>query len=318
MGASLRPFIIPGLLGLCLSGCALAGPTEERFGKLEAQLAEQKIQDTRLALLEDRLDALQSQLGDLRAAQKPPPGYTLPARTVAPRQVAPPAPYTPPPLAEAKMHSPGQTQLLAPPLERPTQAAAAVPAVSSPAAPSVASQAGKTPPPAPGVPAVPVSDATPASTPATPAPGPAPKSQVQEKKPLVAETAPKIPPKSENELYRDALKALESGQASRALERFKSFQERYPASNLAPNALYWIGECYYSLKQYDKAIITFKDVVAKYQKHPKAAAAMMKAGFAYDKLGDKENARFYLENLLADFPGSEPAALGKKKLATLK
>lgn len=117
--------------------------------------------------------------------------------------------------------------------------------------------------------------------------------------------------------YQKALSTLEAGRAEQAALLFNAFLEKYSDSPLIPNARYWLGECEYSRKRYDKAILAFRDVISQYPKHPKAAAAMLKAGYAYDRLGDKDNARFYLETLLQDYPSSEPAALARKKLAAL-
>ncbi len=56
-------------------------------------------------------------------------------------------------------------------------------------------------------------------------------------------------------------------------------------------------------------------MVSKYPGHPKAAAALLKAGYAYESLNDGANARFYWQILLDDYPGSAPAALARKRMA---
>ena len=130
------------------------------------------------------------------------------------------------------------------------------------------------------------------------------------------QTAPSTGKPAE-QAYKRALSAFEAGKAEEALTQFTAFAQANPSDPLVPNALYWTGECHYSRKRYAEAIMAFKDVVGKYPKHPKAAAAMLKAGFAYERLQDLPNAKFYLETLVQDFPGTEPAALAKKKLAAL-
>lgn len=117
--------------------------------------------------------------------------------------------------------------------------------------------------------------------------------------------------------YHTALAALESGRPGEAMSLFAAFLREHPGHALAPNAGYWLGECHYSLKQYDSAIIAFKDVVAQFPQHDKAAAAMLKAGYSYAQLGDAANTRFYLEALLRDFPSSAPASLARARLNTL-
>ena len=114
--------------------------------------------------------------------------------------------------------------------------------------------------------------------------------------------------------YKTALVTLESGRPQEAMPLFAGFLREYPGHALAPNAEYWFGECHYSLKQYDLALAAFKDVVAQFPQHDKAAASMLKAGYSYMQLGDMANARFYLEALIRDFPSSAPASLARLRL----
>jgi tol-pal system protein YbgF len=131
---------------------------------------------------------------------------------------------------------------------------------------------------------------------------------------------PPVPPRraagSEDQAAYDAALALyERHQPNAAQERFQAFLDQYPQSALVPNALYWLGESHYAAGRMDLAIMQFKKVAETYPRHTKAAAALLKAGYAYARLGDRENARFYWQILLDDFPDSAPAALARKRLA---
>ena len=86
---------------------------------------------------------------------------------------------------------------------------------------------------------------------------------------------------------------------------------------LVPNALYWKGETYYSQKDFIQAILTFKEVTGRFPKHDKSASALLKIGMSYDKVGDPDNAVFYLRALVEDFPKSSPARLARKELSRL-
>lgn len=114
--------------------------------------------------------------------------------------------------------------------------------------------------------------------------------------------------------YDIALKQYEAKNFKEAKESFLAFIQKYPSSTLVPNALYWYGECFYSRKDYASAVFAFKDVTAKYPKHPKSAAALLKIGMSYSKLKDTENAHFYWQILQDDFPGSAPAIMAEKQL----
>jgi tol-pal system protein YbgF len=115
--------------------------------------------------------------------------------------------------------------------------------------------------------------------------------------------------------YDKALSLYHKGEYARAGESFDSFLRSSPGSALTPNALYWQGECLYSLGRYDDAIMLFKDVAARYPRHDKAAASLLKAGYSYERLKDMENAHFYWQILIDDFPASSPAALARKRMA---
>ena len=118
--------------------------------------------------------------------------------------------------------------------------------------------------------------------------------------------------------YKEALETLQAGQAQKAEALFRDFVKLYPQSRLAPNAGYWLGEAYYNQKKYDLAILVFQDVVLRYPQHDKAAAALLKTGYAYNAISDTANARFYLQQLLELYPRSEPALLARNALAKLK
>jgi len=117
--------------------------------------------------------------------------------------------------------------------------------------------------------------------------------------------------------YDSALKLVLAGEAKKGRAALTGFMEKYPRSPLMPNAVYWTGETYYSEKRYAQAVLTFKQVHQKFPKHAKAAAALLKIGYAYERLGDRNNARFYLDALVQDYPGSEPAASARKTLKAL-
>lgn len=120
------------------------------------------------------------------------------------------------------------------------------------------------------------------------------------------------------QLYHKALTDLRQNKnALLAQKEFQAFIQQYPKSILLPNAYYWLGECEYAQKQFVQAIIAFKEVSNRYPHHPKAADALLKMGFAYEKLGDLENARFYLQKILDRYPQSHASALAKNKLAKL-
>ena len=71
----------------------------------------------------------------------------------------------------------------------------------------------------------------------------------------------------------------------------------------APEALYRMGECYYSLGEYDEAIYVFRDVIEKYADSYIAPEAIYACGIAYLARGDIKRAEEYLIKKVDEFPG---------------
>lgn len=121
----------------------------------------------------------------------------------------------------------------------------------------------------------------------------------------------------DQETYSHALASYQNGLYSTARDGFKAMLAEHPDSSLAPNALYWLGETYYSENNYAEAILAFRLVPSRFPSHNKAAAALLKMGFAYEKLGDPRNAVHYLSAVNASYPDSSPAGLARTRLAQL-
>ncbi|MEF2231066.1 MAG: tol-pal system protein YbgF [Pseudodesulfovibrio sp.] len=118
-------------------------------------------------------------------------------------------------------------------------------------------------------------------------------------------------------VYDAAYAKYDAGEFDAARAGFDSFLKKFPKNGLVPNALYWKGETYYSQKNFPQAILAFKEVTGRFPKHAKAAAALLKIGMSYDRVGDPDNAIFYLRALVEDFPNSGPADIGRKELTRL-
>ena len=63
-----------------------------------------------------------------------------------------------------------------------------------------------------------------------------------------------------------------------AIESFESFLKNNPQSDYAANALYWIGECHYTLSHLPKAKEAFSKVAENYPKSSKTPDALLKLG----------------------------------------
>jgi tol-pal system protein YbgF len=131
-----------------------------------------------------------------------------------------------------------------------------------------------------------------------------------------AHAAAPAPLESPEALYARGLELIQKQQDYPGGRKWlQEFLQRNPQSELAPNAMYWIGEAWYGEKQYENAILQFQDVIQKYGDHPKAASALLKQGLAFHALGDVKNARAVLKKLIDSFPLAEETKKAKEKLA---
>jgi tol-pal system protein YbgF len=118
-------------------------------------------------------------------------------------------------------------------------------------------------------------------------------------------------------LYDRALAKYFSGEYAQARTEFFTFQERFPDHSLVPNALYWQAETHYAQKQFAQSILVFKELSRRYPTSAKNPDALLKAGYAYEQLGDYPNARFHLQIVITDHPGTPAADLARKRLSHL-
>lgn len=122
----------------------------------------------------------------------------------------------------------------------------------------------------------------------------------------------------EQGLYSLAKKLFDDGDNANARIQFENFINKYPDSENADNARFWIADSYYSEKWFEKAILEYQKVLEEYKDSNKLAPARLKQGYAFAELGEKANARLILKELLKKHPDSNEARYAKKKLESLQ
>lgn len=111
--------------------------------------------------------------------------------------------------------------------------------------------------------------------------------------------------------YLNALSLHQNGKFEEAIALFRKLIADDPANELADNAQYWIGESYYSLKQYQQAIIEFEKV-RNFANTDKDDDAQYKIGLCYKQMGDQRRARDEFQKLINLYPKSEYAESAKQ------
>lgn len=123
---------------------------------------------------------------------------------------------------------------------------------------------------------------------------------------------------SSDALYLKGLDSLKAGDVATAREQFTKFLEQNPKHELAANAHYWVGETYYSEKNYESAILSYQDVIKNYPGKEKVVAAMLKQAMAFNEIKDSKSTKFVLKKLIEGFPKSEEAKKAKEMLKVIK
>ena len=120
-------------------------------------------------------------------------------------------------------------------------------------------------------------------------------------------------PAAEARDYEAALNLFKANKVKDAAQSLDAFVKTYPDSSLTPNAQYWLGNAYYSLRDCKKAIEAQRVVAAKWPQHPKAPDALANIVTCQQELGDAKGAKSTTDTLLAKYPDSPAAQAAKKR-----
>jgi tol-pal system protein YbgF len=123
---------------------------------------------------------------------------------------------------------------------------------------------------------------------------------------------------AEEHSYQAALTLFRQGDYVGASTGFKQFLKTYPKSNMAASAQYWIGNAYFSTKDFKNALITQQKLVSTYPNSSKVPDALLNISSAQIELGDMDGARKTLELIVNKYSATAAAGLAKKRLALFK
>ncbi len=124
--------------------------------------------------------------------------------------------------------------------------------------------------------------------------------------------------KTDNTIYDKALGLFRKSKFNESYRTFSKYLSKSPKGKLAPNARFWMGDCYYSQQEYELAILEYQKVIADFPKHSKAPAALLKQGLAFEKLKDNDTAKIIYKKLTTQYPKSDQMTTAQKRLSTLK
>ena len=113
-----------------------------------------------------------------------------------------------------------------------------------------------------------------------------------------------ITPADYKKRYIDALSSYQNGEFEKAVTGFAGLVMGDPTNDLADNSQYWLAECYYTMKNYKRAVIEFEKVFT-FPSTDKDDDAQLKLGHCHRSMGNINKAREEYQRLIDYFPGSE-------------
>ena len=122
------------------------------------------------------------------------------------------------------------------------------------------------------------------------------------------------PTLSAREVYNMAYTDYRKGNYQLSIDGFQIYLEQFPESPLADNALYWIGECYFSQEDYETAIEQFNQLILRFPEGDKIPAAYLKKGISLKNLNREEEALSVFRLLISKFPLEEETKIAQEKI----
>ncbi len=118
-------------------------------------------------------------------------------------------------------------------------------------------------------------------------------------------------------LYSNAMRDKDSGNYDIAQQEYLDYLRFYSTSEMAPNAQYYVGEIYYTRKDYENALQAFDAVLERFPDNNKTLDAMYMKGRALFQMGERTKAANEYRAVYARNPRSDLAAKAKAQLASM-
>ena len=116
--------------------------------------------------------------------------------------------------------------------------------------------------------------------------------------------------------YESARRAYNAKNYRDAVQEFEVLLSENMSHALSDNCQYWIGESYYGLGQYERAVAAFEKVFT-FPKSNKYADSQLKLGLSYMRLNNSLRAQEEFQKLIDNYPTSEYVSIAKQYLSRI-
>lgn len=103
-----------------------------------------------------------------------------------------------------------------------------------------------------------------------------------------------------------------------AASGFMGFVRKYPQSNLAGSAQYWVAESFFSMGDYTRAVAEYQTLAEKYPQHPRVKEGVYKQGVSFQKLKKYPEAKLFYQKVISAYPQSAEALQAQGRLSRLE
>lgn len=116
-------------------------------------------------------------------------------------------------------------------------------------------------------------------------------------------------PKEDTRILKAGIEAYNIGDYNGAVEKLKNFVDHFPASDSTPEAHFFLGESYYRMKEYQKALTNYKKIDSNFSLYPRAGEALYKAGKCLEAMGNEKLAKRVYKKVTAKYPSFKPDSI---------
>ncbi len=121
-----------------------------------------------------------------------------------------------------------------------------------------------------------------------------------------------------NTLYDQATQDLTMGRYAMALQGYRDLLVRHGASDLADNAQYGVGECFFAQAAFDSAATEYAKVDLQWPRSDRVPASLYKLALSQERLGRAAESRKTLEELVKRFPTANEAQLARDRIGIVR
>jgi tol-pal system protein YbgF len=117
--------------------------------------------------------------------------------------------------------------------------------------------------------------------------------------------------------YNEAYKKFEEEKYPEAIRALGEFAGKYPAHVYADNAVYWVGESYFRMRDFPKAAEQFERVAKEFPSGNKVPDALLRAASCYLRMNKPLDAKQTFERIVQIYPQSVAAQKARASLAEI-